>query len=78
MSLSLYTTISRTSSKSLNLSNRNEVEVTVDGVLESRSCYSELKSLTLIWLCEKTVDKTARERVTTTYTVDDWIYVITL
>ncbi len=76
--LSLYTTISVTASKALNLVNRNQVEVARDCVLQSRSSYSELKSLALSCLSQETVDQTTRERVTTTYAVDDRVDVVVL
>ena len=58
--------------------NANLIEVAVDGVLQGRGSHCELQGLTLCLLCQQTVDKTARERVTATYTVDDGIDFIAL
>ena len=78
LKLSLNATISVTTSKTLYLVNRNQVEVARDSVLQSRSSYCKLQSLSLSILSQETVDQTARERVTTTYAVDDWVDVIML
>ena len=76
--LSLYTTISVTASKALNLVNRNQVEVARDSVLQGRSSNSELKCLALSLLSQETMDQTTRERVTTTHAVDDRVDVVVL
>ncbi len=78
LKLSLNTTISVTASKALYLVSRNQVEVARDSVLQSRSSYCELKSLALSLLGQETVDQTTRERVTTTYAVDDRVDVVVL
>ena len=78
MLLSLYTTICVTTSKALYLVSRYQVEVAWDSVFQGRSSYSELQCLSLIRLGQKTVDQTTRERVTTTYAVDDWVDVVVL
>ena len=76
--LSLNATISVTASKTLYLISRNEVEVARDSVLQCRSSYCELQCLCLSLLGQETVDQTTRERVTTTYAVDDRVDVIVL
>ena len=76
--LSLNATISVTASKTLYLISRNEVEVARDSVLQCRSSYCELQSLCLSLLGQETVDQTTRERVTTTYAVDDRVDIIVL
>ena len=47
-------------------------------MLQSRSSYSKLKSLALSRLGEQTMNQTTRERVTTTYAVDDRVDFVTL
>ena len=76
--LSLNATISVTASKTLYLISRNEVEVARDSVLQCRSSYCELQCLCLSLLGQETVDQTTRERVTTTYAVDDRVDIIVL
>ena len=61
MELSLNTSVSITTSQTFHFVNRNEVEVTIDSVLQSRSCYGKLESLALSLLSEKTMDNTTRE-----------------
>ena len=76
--LSLNATISVTASEALYLISRNEVEVARDSVLQCRSSNSKLQSLSLSLLSQETVDQTTRERVTTTYAVDDRVDVVVL
>ncbi len=56
--LSLHPTISRTASQRLNFSFTNEVEISINCMLQCRSSYSELKCLSLGWLGEEAVDET--------------------
>ena len=76
--LSLNATISVTTSQALYLVSRYQVEVSRDSMLQSRSSYRKLKSLALSFLSKKTVDQTTRERVATTYAVDDRVDVVVL
>ena len=76
--LSLNASVGITACKSLNFSSVYKVVVAVDGMLQSRSSHSKLKSLALSRLCQQTVNKTARERVAATYTVDDRIDLVAL
>ena len=76
--LALYATVGITTSQALYFVNTYQVEVTIDSVLQSRSSNSKLKSLALGRLGQQTVNQTTRERVTTTYAVDDRIDLITL
>ena len=79
MKLALYSSVGITAGQTHDFVLRDEVEVAVDGVLESRSGNSELQSRSLVVLVfEHTVDQAARERVTTTNAVDDWVNLVTL
>lgn len=78
MDLSLHTSVSITAGQRLYLINTYEVEVTIDGVLQGTGSHGELEGLTLSGLCEQTMNQTTRERVTTTYAVDDRIDFVAL
>ena len=79
MKLALYSSVGITAGKAHDFVLRDEVEVTVDGVLESGSGNSKFQSRSLVVLVlEHTVDQAARERVTTTDAVDDWVNLVTL
>lgn len=77
MNLSLHSSACIPSCQRFYLFCGNKVEVTVDSVLQSGSSHSEFEGSALVGLSQQTVDDTARERVTATYTVDDRIDIVT-
>ena len=56
--LALYAATGITASEALHLFGAYQVEVAIDGVLQSRSSHSEFEGLALGLLREQTVDKT--------------------
>ena len=77
-SLALYAAVGITTSQTLYFVNTYQVEVAIDGVLQSRSGNGKLQSLALSRLGQQTMNQTTRERVATTYAVDDRIDLVTL
>ncbi len=77
-SLTLYAAVGITTSQTLYFVNTYQVEVAIDGVLQSRSSNGKLQSLALSRLGQQTMNQTTRERVATTYAIDDRIDLVTL
>jgi|GEM_PF-3212221 len=77
MNLSLYTSACISTCQCFNFFYRYQIEVSIDSMLQSRSSYGKFKSRTLVRLRQQTVDDTTGKRVTTTYTVDDRIDIVT-
>ena len=74
----MYTSTSIATGKCLYLFYGYHIEITRDGMLESRCGYSKLECFALCGFGEESVYYAARERIAAAYAVDNRVYVVVL